>query len=73
MKDRYRAGGYGYGHAKQALFEAMQDYFAPMRKRRAELVNNLDYVHETLRRGAERARAEAEITMDSIRRAVGLR
>lgn len=73
MKDRYRAGGYGYGHAKQALFEAMQDYFAPMRKRRAELVNSLDYVHETLRRGAERARAEAEITMGSIRRAVGLR
>ncbi len=73
MKERYRAGGYGYGHAKQALFEAMQDYFAPMRKRREELLANMDYVHEILRKGAARAGAEAEKTMDKVRKAVGIR
>ena len=36
MKERYRAGGYGYGHAKMALFEKLWNYFEPMRKRRAE-------------------------------------
>ncbi len=73
MKDKYRAGNYGYGHAKQALFEAMQDYFAPMRKRREELLNNLDHVHAVLAQGAERARVEAEATMEKVRKAVGLR
>ena len=37
MAERYRAGNYGYGHAKQALFDAYMDFFAPMRKRREEL------------------------------------
>lgn len=73
MKEKYLAGGYGYGHAKQALFEVMQEYFAPMRKRRDELVANLDYVHQILRQGAERAAIEAEKTMIKVREAVGLR
>lgn len=73
MKARYRAGNYGYGHAKQELFELMWEFFAPMRQRREELEKNLDYVWETLRRGGEKARAAAEATMNKVRRAVGLR
>ena len=73
MKARYRAGGYGYGHAKQALFEKMWNYFEPMRQRRTELEANVDYVWEILRKGGERAREEAQRTMDKVRKAVGLR
>ena len=73
MKARYRAGGYGYGHAKQALFEKMWSYFEPMRQRRAELEANVDYVWEILRKGGDRAREEAQLTMDKVRKAVGLR
>ncbi|WP_176012261.1 tryptophan--tRNA ligase [Victivallis sp. Marseille-Q1083] len=73
MRAKYRAGNYGYGHAKQALFEVLWDYFAPMRKRREELLNNLDFVHAVLRKGAARAREEADKTMELVRRAVGLR
>ena len=73
MKEKYRAGGYGYGHAKQALFEKMWSYFEPMRQRRAELESNLDYVWEVLRKGGDRARQEAQMTMDKVRKAVGLR
>ncbi len=73
MKKQYRAGGYGYGHAKQALFEAMWDYFGPMRKRREELLANLDHVRDILKKGAERAGEEADKTMVKARRAVGLR
>ena len=73
MKAKYRAGNYGYGHAKQALFEKLWAFFEPMRARRAELEKNIDYVEEVLRRGAERARAEAGRTMTRVRRAVGLR
>ncbi len=70
---RYRAGNYGYGHAKQALFEAVESYFAPMRAKREEFAKDPGEVWNILNRGAERARATAAETMDKVRRAVGLR
>ena len=73
MKANYRAGNYGYGHAKQALFEKIWAHFEPMRKRRAELEANMDFVDELLRKNGERAREEAAKTLDRVRAAVGLR
>ena len=75
LADKYRSEniGFGYGHAKQELFEKMWEYFAPMREKREELANNLDYVEEVLLKGAERAREEAVKTMDIVRKTVGLR
>ena len=73
MKANYRAGNYGYGHAKQALFEKIWAHFEPMRKRREELEANLDFVEELLRKNGERAREEAAKTLDKVRAAVGLR
>lgn len=72
MADRYRAGGMGYGDAKKALYEIMQDYFAPLKAKRAELVNNMDYVNKVLDDGAERARGEAQVTLSKARAAMGL-
>ena len=66
-------GGYGYGELKKELFTALMDYFTPYRNKREELVKNLDYVHEVLRKGAERANAVANDTMNKVRKAVGLR
>ncbi|MBE6398833.1 MAG: tryptophan--tRNA ligase [Lentisphaerae bacterium] len=73
MKANYRAGNYGYGHAKQALFEKIWAHFEPMRRRRAELEANMDFVEELLRKNGERAREEAAKTLDKVRTAVGLR
>ena len=73
MAERYRAGNYGYGHAKQALFDAYMDFFAPMRKRREELEKNPDYIESVLKSGAEKARELACATMREVRKAVGLR
>ncbi len=73
MKAKYRAGNYGYGHAKIELFDKLWAYFEPMRKRRAELEANIDFVWEVLRKGAEKASVEAEHTMKQVREAVGLR
>lgn len=72
MEQNYRGGNYGYGSAKKALFELFQETFAPLRAKREELEKNLDYVEEVLRKGAERARAAASITLDKARSAVGL-
>ena len=73
METKLAAGGYGYGDAKKELANALLEYFAPMRAKRAELMKNLDYVREVLRNGAERANAEADKTMRKVREAVGLR
>ena len=73
MREKLLAGNYGYGHAKQALFEKLWAFFEPMRKRREELENNMDYVRDLMKRNAEKARGEAEILLTKVRQAVGLR
>ena len=69
----YRAGNYGYGHAKQALFEAIDAYFGPMRAKREEFAKDPGEVWNILNKGAERARITAQQTMEKVRKAVGLR
>ena len=73
MKAAFRAGGTGYGHFKQRLFEALWDHFAPMRARREEILRDPGYVEEVLRAGGVRAREVAGATMARVREAVGLR
>ena len=72
MVAQHEAGGVGYGDFKKRLADAYWDYFAPMRARRAELCADPGYIDEVLARGAERARATAVVTLDRVRRAVGL-
>jgi tryptophanyl-tRNA synthetase len=72
LAERYRAGGMGYGHAKQALFELLLDHFAFARARRAELMGRTEIVDDVLRRGAAAARAKAQATVARARAAVGL-
>jgi tryptophanyl-tRNA synthetase len=73
MEDDFRAGGIGYGDFKKRLYESLQEFFAPMRARRAEILARPGYVEEVLEVGARRARAVADVTMDRVRSAVGLR
>ncbi len=72
LRARYLAGGMGYGHAKQALYEKYIEYFAPMRERRKQLLENPKEVEDILQYGAERARKVAQATLDRVRAAVGL-
>ena len=72
MAAKFRAGNYGYGHAKKELFAIYERTFAPFREKREKLAADPDYVEDILRVGAARARAEAAKTMDKVRAAVGL-
>jgi len=72
LADRLRAGGMGYGDAKKMLFERMWTYLEPFRARRKELEKDAAFVDSVLRRGAERARAEARKTLDAARHAMGV-
>jgi tryptophanyl-tRNA synthetase len=71
MEDDFRAGGIGYGEFKKRLFEAMWEYFAPMRARREEILARPGYLDEVLLDGARRAREVAAGTLDRVRKAVG--
>ena len=63
---------FGYGHAKQLLFEKYTDYFAAAREKRKELLANPQVVEDILQDGASRARKVADATMAKVRAAVGL-
>jgi tryptophanyl-tRNA synthetase len=71
-EDRLRAGGFGYGDLKKTLFEHYWNYFAGARARRAELVANLDHVHQVLRDGATRARTQARQVLQRARQHSGV-
>ena len=71
-EESLRAGGYGYGALKKALFENYWECFREQRAKRAELANNLDYVSDVLREGAEKAREIARPVLKRARIASGL-
>lgn len=73
MARKLRGGGYGWGHAKQALFEALDAQLAPLRERYLELRADEHMLDEVLVQGAERARAIAQRTMGRVRSAIGIR
>jgi tryptophanyl-tRNA synthetase len=70
---RYRAGGLGYGEVKKMLLEKINAHFGPAREKRKQLAAHPEQVEDVLRRGAERARAEARQTMAQVRQAVGMK
>jgi len=72
ISEKYRAGGYGYGHAKKELLGMIEDYFGEARERRHELAKDLDYVQDVLREGGRNARMRAEEVMRPIREVTGI-
>jgi tryptophanyl-tRNA synthetase len=72
MRERFQKGGTGYGDFKKQLFEKLWDYFAPMRKRREEILADKSYIDGVLSRGARRANEIADRVMKRVRAAVGL-
>lgn len=72
LAERYRAGGMGYGEAKQVLFEAADAFFGPARKRRQQLAADAHFVEDVLHEGALRARTKAQEVLNRAREACGL-
>ena len=71
MTAALRAGGYGWGHAKKALVEALVDGFASERTRYNELISNREEIDVALAQGAERARAVASEVLSRVRGKIG--
>jgi len=73
MREQFLRGGTGYGDFKKQLFAKLWEYFAPMRKRREEILADKSYINDVLARGAKRANQIADRVMNRVREAVGLR
>lgn len=71
LSDEYR-NGMPYGDAKERLLQTYLDVFGPMRKKREELAKKKGYLEEVASQGAAKASAIARVTMDRVRKAVGL-
>lgn len=72
MAAKYRAGGYGDGHAKKELMEKIEATFAEARARRAHYDKHPGEVEDVLREGARKAREVARATLDRARVATGV-
>lgn len=71
LAQKYRAGNYGYGHAKQELFELICDKFKTQREIYNDLMADKSLLDEKLAIGAEKARAKAAETLAKVRIALG--
>jgi tryptophanyl-tRNA synthetase len=71
-RERYLAGGMGWGHAKQELFEIMEAHLAPMREKYDALMEDPGHIDDILHQGAEKARAIAAATVKRLRDAIGI-
>lgn len=71
MKANYENGGYGYGHAKQALFELIVEKYAVQRERYNYYMNNLKEVDKALDLGASKAKLVADDVLNRVREKVG--
>jgi tryptophanyl-tRNA synthetase len=71
MKSNYEAGGYGYGHAKKALFELILARFATERTRYNFYMENLPEIDTALQIGRVKATAVANSVLQRVRERLG--
>ncbi|MBT6809303.1 MAG: tryptophan--tRNA ligase [Flavobacteriales bacterium] len=71
LKGKYEAGNFGYGHAKQELFELICDKYKTEREKFNYLMENKNILDEDLAKGAEKARVIAREVLQRVRKNIG--
>ena len=71
MRIKYEGGNYGYGHAKQELYELILDKFAIIRERYSYFMENTDEIDKALEIGAQKAREVAQKVLNRVRHKIG--
>lgn len=71
MRNNYEGGNYGYGHAKQALYELIVGKFSAVRERYNYYMANLSEVDAALAEGAAKAREVADGVLQRVREKLG--
>ena len=71
MRKNLEAGGYGYGHAKQELFDVVVERFANERKTYKEFIENPEMLEQELQKGALKAKLIASKVIKRVREKAG--
>jgi tryptophanyl-tRNA synthetase len=71
MRSHYEAGGFGYGHAKQELFDVVLAYFSEARSRFDYFMSNPKEIELELQKGAKKARVVAQNVLKRVRKNLG--
>jgi tryptophanyl-tRNA synthetase len=71
MRQKYEAGGFGYGHAKQELYELILDRFGEEREKYDQLMSHPSEIEDQLALGAAKARKIAQSTIGKVREKLG--
>jgi tryptophanyl-tRNA synthetase len=71
LRAKYEAGNFGYGHAKQALFDLIVEKFSTERSTYNYYINNLEEVDKLLLEGAAKARKVAQSVLTRVREKLG--
>lgn len=71
MRSNYKGGNYGYGHAKQALYEVILEKFGPAREKFDYYMSHLDEIDHALEIGAGKAKKVADVVLNRVRGKVG--
>ena len=71
MKKNYELGGYGYGHAKNELYDLMLKKYSIERNKYQHYISNPDEVEKILKAGATKANATANKVLSRVRKKLG--
>ena len=71
MKKNYDLGGYGYGHAKNELFDLILKKYSVERDKFQHYISNPDEVEKILKAGATKANATANKVLNRVRKKLG--
>jgi tryptophanyl-tRNA synthetase len=71
MRANYEGGNYGYGHAKQALYELIIVKFAEVRERYHHFMENKNEIDAALDKGAQKAKVVANEVLQRVREKIG--
>lgn len=71
MRANYEGGNYGYGHAKQAVYEVVIEKYAHQRERYNHYMANLNEIDAALTIGATKAKAVANDVLKRVRNQIG--
>ena len=71
LKAKYTGGNFGYGDAKQELFEVICDKFSDERDKFNHLIENKNIIEGQLRKGAKKARVIAREVLTRVRTNIG--
>ena len=71
LRTKYEAGNFGYGHAKQALYDLIVEKFASEREKYNYYINNLEVLDTLLQEGAAKASCVANAVLQRVRTKLG--